>query len=171
MWIVRDHPGDAISYFGASTDLANFAMINFATSKSTLISSNLIGITGNTNSHYTVTYYNGLKVMSDTSTYTYYPDAPPTAVINIRADEDIQAYPNPFTNEVIFTNFTDGADEINIKIYDVTGQLINEINSVNNRIIWNGKDMNSADLPAGLYICRIESRNKDFSKKVIVCKR
>jgi acyl-CoA thioesterase I len=169
-WIKRDHPGDAISYYGASTDLTNFSIINFATSKSILINPNWAGTTGNTNSYFTVSYYSGMKVMSDTSTFTFYKTAP-TAVDNIQANNEILAYPNPFTSEITFTNLPELTNEIFLKIYDVTGQLISEFSGENGQITWNGKDMNLNEAPAGIYICSIESGENAFSKKVIVCKR
>lgn len=169
-YIKRDHPGDAVSYFGATTDLTTFSMINFSISKSKLIAFNSSGTAGNTNSFYTVTYYNGIKVMSDTSTFTFYQNAP-TDVNIVEADVQTLAYPNPFSDVIYFAKTSDDIKDVIVKIYDITGQLITTLSGKDGQLSWNGKDMYSNEVPAGIYICSFESGKNAPVKKVIISKR
>jgi acyl-CoA thioesterase-1 len=164
--IARHNSGDAISYYGATNDLSNFTLINFTSSKSSLINFNGTGTVGATNSYYTVHYYKGIKVISDTSTFTFY-ETVPTSLPGRKLEENIKVYPNPFSNEVRFSNLPENS-KINIKIFDITGKLIRTIISNSAEITWDGKDMNSNATPAGIYVCSIESGDLVLMKKVIV---
>jgi len=73
--------------------------------------------------------------------------------------------PNPFYNETWFTfEHNQPADnfKVNIKIFDLTGNLVSEINQNNtnvgyaiNPIKWDGTNLSGAKLPKGIYVYKV----------------
>lgn len=71
-------------------------------------------------------------------------------------------YPNPFENDTQFTfqyQSPNGLGEISVKIYTVTGRLIQEIQDVArpgfNKIYWDGRDRDGDQLANGVYLYKI----------------
>jgi hypothetical protein len=72
-------------------------------------------------------------------------------------------YPNPSTDAFTFTLVISGEetpDKYSIEFFGVDGRKVNELNDLTtfigtNEVIWNGKNSNGTDLPAGVYFYRI----------------
>jgi hypothetical protein len=95
---------------------------------------------------FVVSSYNGLKVVN------------------------VYNYPNPFTDNTVFTfqhNYPD-AINVRIKIYTVAGRLIKQLqqNGINDKFVainWSGKDEDSETLSNGIYIYRLTVEAGDGS--------
>ncbi|MCK4359350.1 MAG: right-handed parallel beta-helix repeat-containing protein [Candidatus Cloacimonetes bacterium] len=89
-----------------------------------------------------------------------------------------QNYPNPFSNStnISFNKPTNIREKIQIKIYNIKGQLIKQFKIKNaktkmNIVSWNGKDENGNSLSNGIYLYRLETDNyKSKIKKMILIK-
>lgn len=73
-----------------------------------------------------------------------------------------QNYPNPFNAETQIQFGVAKAGQISLKIYNVTGQLVNtlveeEMAAGSYRVRWNGTDQNGGVLASGVYFCRMEA--------------
>jgi hypothetical protein len=71
-------------------------------------------------------------------------------------------FPNPFKAETTVEFETSNQIQINISIYNLSGQKIitlmnEEIKPAKYRMIWNGKDLNGKEVEAGLYLVRLQS--------------
>ena len=69
-------------------------------------------------------------------------------------------YPNPFTDETTITcELTAEADEIGIKIYSLSGRLVQEFTEAATAgfmmIPWDGRDRNGEEIANGVYYCKI----------------
>ena len=69
-------------------------------------------------------------------------------------------YPNPFTDDTTITcELTGAADEINIKIYSLSGRLVREFTEDATAgfmmIPWDGRDQNDEEIANGVYYCKI----------------
>jgi len=76
--------------------------------------------------------------------------------------EDVLNYPNPFSTDTYFTfqfQSPNGSGDVKIKIYTVTGRLIQELEGIAtpgfNRIYWDGRDRNGDILANGVYLYKI----------------
>lgn len=76
--------------------------------------------------------------------------------------EDVVNYPNPFNDDTHFTfqfQSPTGFAEVTIKIYTVTGRLIQEIETVArpgfNKVYWDGRDRDGDILANGVYLYKI----------------
>lgn len=86
---------------------------------------------------------------------------------------DVVNYPNPFRNETRFTFQTNvpGA-QVKIKIYTVTGRLIQELEGVsvmgyNDEIQWDGRDRDGDEIANGVYLYKIIIRDGNNEKSHI----
>ncbi len=86
---------------------------------------------------------------------------------------DVVNYPNPFRDNTRFTFQTNvsGAD-VKIKIYTVTGRLIQELHGTsvmgyNDEIQWNGRDRDGDEIANGVYLYKIILREGQKKKTVI----
>lgn len=85
------------------------------------------------------------------------------------------AYPNPFnpSTNIGFELAEEG--EIKIDIYNIRGQLVRSFAPMAHKIgkgsvVWDGKDNNGNNLSSGVYHIRMSTRNKSFSRKVVLMK-
>jgi hypothetical protein len=75
----------------------------------------------------------------------------------------LSAYPNPFNSATTLT--ISNADKAEISLFDITGRLITSLHAENGRAIWN-----ASAFPSGLYIARVEGKDKIQSMKLILLK-
>ena len=90
----------------------------------------------------------------------------------VMAIQNLQNYPNPFSNSTRFVfehNHPDEALDVQILIYNAAGGLVKDINeqitpsgSRTNEISWDGTDKNGERLPSGLYVYRLNITGKNF---------
>jgi hypothetical protein len=70
-------------------------------------------------------------------------------------------YPNPFASETQFTFIlTEHADEVKIKIYTISGRLIQELqvpsqSSAYYKVYWDGRDRDGDDIANGIYLYKV----------------
>ncbi len=86
----------------------------------------------------------------------------------------MKVYPNPVKtgsmhySRVVFDNIPIGS---NIKIYDIAGQLIKELetrDSSSNKVMWFLDNANDSKIASGVYIYFVEFRGKVKSGKIAV---
>ena len=73
----------------------------------------------------------------------------------------LQVFPNPFKEKLNIRYQAIDNNDMNLKIYDVTGRLVKSFdplsNSPINQIIWHGKDKNGRVVPQGIYFLQVEN--------------
>ncbi|MEO0227929.1 MAG: T9SS type A sorting domain-containing protein [candidate division WOR-3 bacterium] len=92
----------------------------------------------------------------------------------------LEVYPNPFTNHCIIkfrTNLESQSSNedvgqgfrLAIKIYDVSGRLIEQFNNPSEKIIWNGRDEYGRKVAPGVYFLRVDisDTKQTFTHKLI----
>ena len=112
-----------------------------------------------TNELVVTSFDEGEVLASDTITFTVTGtgiDLQPSRLYNLSAS------PNPFvSNASIFFELSD-AGFTSVDIYDLTGRCIsnlvdNDLSQGDHTVNWGGTDQNGIGVPAGLYMCRIQS--------------
>jgi hypothetical protein len=80
---------------------------------------------------------------------------------------DVQAMPNPFSNQIIFSY--PKSNNILLEIFDVSGRLVHKQNSNQSStlIIWNGNDLQGKSIPMGVYFYKLNSNKNSATGKVI----
>ena len=86
-----------------------------------------------------------------------------------------QNFPNPFNPSTTIRYSLLGPENISIKIYDVSGQLVKEINKEHNQagefeVIWDGKNNFSQKVSSGTYFYQLSVGNYNEAKKMILLK-
>ncbi len=85
-------------------------------------------------------------------------------------------YPNPFKTETqIAFSLPANAQNAEISIYNLLGQLVKRINLtsgdiVNQSIEWNAKDKNGKDVPSGVYFYKLSTDDHATIKKMVLMK-
>jgi len=86
-----------------------------------------------------------------------------------------QSYPNP-ANPSTFIEFTlPEASDIHLAIYNLRGQIVNvlmegPIQAGFHHVVWDGVDKNGNALPSGLYVYRLKTGSKVFTRKLSLMK-
>jgi hypothetical protein len=83
--------------------------------------------------------------------------------------------PNPFNNRTLISYNLLIAEQVSIKIYNCLGNevrtLINRSQTAGNySVIWDGKDNIGNNLPNGIYICQLKTRNQVEHQQLILVK-
>jgi len=75
------------------------------------------------------------------------------------SEETIKIYPNPFDTNIRIEVNLPKAQQLDCKIFDITGKLIktlyNGITEGQHLLIWDGKDNRNHQVPQGVYFCRL----------------
>lgn len=116
----------------------------------------------NSNSTVTVTIKANTTAISDDS------DTPALLRFNT-------IYPNPFKENINISINKNKAGSINLKIYNMKGQLVKTIyqgrtNGGNQNYQWDGKDNNGRISPSGIYLVKLSDNNNSISHKLILMK-
>ena len=84
-------------------------------------------------------------------------------------------YPNPFRRvTAIRFSIGQGAESIELKIYDACGRLVKDFNlqseicNMQSSIVWNGTDQNNRKVPAGVYFVRFKAGDYEKTEKAIL---
>ncbi len=87
-----------------------------------------------------------------------------------------QNYPNPFNSKtkISFTSPIE-IEKLSLNIYDLSGQLIRELNKYNllpgkNYFEWDGTNQSGITVSSGVYIYTITYENKNISRKMVLIK-
>ena len=84
----------------------------------------------------------------------------------------LQSYPNPFQSETTISfNVTQTSLFVNLEIYNIKGQKVNQLRISNyelgiNEVVWNGKDDTGKLLSSGIYLLKLKSDENIISKKI-----
>ncbi len=97
-------------------------------------------------------------------------------LVKLSNHDMIEAYPNPFNKQIDirFTIQDLGTTKPFIKIYDVSGRLVIELNpypgsGILNNVSWSGIDQNGRRVPAGIYFVTLDpERSFDIIKIVLL---
>lgn len=82
---------------------------------------------------------------------------------------EFSCYPNPFSEKVNFSFTNDNPFENNgIVIYDLNGKIVNQISTLRNQAIWDGKNINGKKCKPGIYIAKL--KDQKTSKKILLTK-
>ncbi|MFQ5604824.1 MAG: FlgD immunoglobulin-like domain containing protein, partial [bacterium] len=87
----------------------------------------------------------------------------------------LQNYPNPFNPETTIRYRLGSAQQVQLKIYNIMGQLVRTLMdgqqvAGEHKIVWNGADERGIALPSGLYIYQIQAGEFERSNKMILLK-
>ena len=120
--------------------------------------------------YYTVELKGSYFVITDSAIrYDYIHVVDFTNTSEQESNNELNFYPNPFTNQITFEFPTD-KNNSKIYIYNIAGQLINTLQKPQDvkKLVWDGKDTNGNKCLAGIYYIR--SENNTFSKKILLIK-
>ncbi len=92
-----------------------------------------------------------------------------TPVENLFAEVgDVNIYPNPFSNEVNISFYTEKTEEFTVSIFNAVGQQIfyKDLTTIkgNNTYTWNPSGTSGEQLSPGIYIVKITSKNSQYNK-------
>jgi hypothetical protein len=81
-------------------------------------------------------------------------------------------FPNPFRDQLTVAIDAKAGDKVQARIYNVRGQLVYTHQFLDNAksFSWNGKDSTGKDLPAGLYLVRVNSADTAATARVLLVK-
>ncbi len=84
-----------------------------------------------------------------------------------------QNYPNPFNSTTKIKFFLKVNDDVQIKIYNLKGELVktlisSKLKAGEHNVIWNGKDNEERAVSSGIYFYKVESGNFSKIKKMIL---
>jgi hypothetical protein len=86
---------------------------------------------------------------------------------------DVDIYPNPANPTTTFSILTNYATEVDITIFNISGQLIKKVslNSPGNQQIkwqWRGDNFLNKTVASGIYFARVENPHKNIIRKIIL---
>lgn len=93
----------------------------------------------------------------------------------IPAISTIHAFPNPFSDKISIAFELKQPESVNLKIYNIKGQLVRTIKSSKleagkNQLQWDGRDASGKSCAGGIYFSGITARDKTAMKKIIKLK-
>lgn len=89
----------------------------------------------------------------------------PNVVLPLENTNNIQVYPNPFNNELVF-NLNEKSSGANIRICDITGRVVFE-NTNAQTTSSNQVHINASQISSGLYIYTVQSNGSSYSGKIV----
>ena len=83
-------------------------------------------------------------------------------------------YPNPFnpSTTITFSLNTNNTENADLSIYNLKGQLIKQYSVSNDQysVTWNGIDSSGKSVSSGVYLYKLETGNKNYTRKMILMK-
>jgi len=84
-------------------------------------------------------------------------------------------YPNPFDPQTTIRYYVPKDSKVQVSIYNAKGQLVKTLvnekkNAGMQETIWQGDDKNGTPCASGVYYCKLQYKNKNISKKLILMK-
>jgi hypothetical protein len=85
----------------------------------------------------------------------------------------MQNEPNPFNLSTEIRYQVSGPSHVSLEVYDVAGRpirvLVNEkMEAGSHRVVWDGEDVSGADVPSGVYFCRLKVGAFEATRKMTV---
>ncbi|TCI95042.1 esterase-like activity of phytase family protein [Tenacibaculum sp. M341] len=89
-----------------------------------------------------------------------------------KKQEEVNVYPNTFSDKITFSNDTFSKNTVSIDIYDISGKLVTKLvdsNENNNgfNYTWNGKNDLGKEINTGIYIAIINVNGELIKKKIV----
>lgn len=83
--------------------------------------------------------------------------------------------PNPFNQDARVRFTLKDADEITLRVYDVSGRVVRTMASgYHGRgihdLVWDGRDDSGRELASGVYFIGLRAENREMTQKVVVVK-
>jgi hypothetical protein len=87
----------------------------------------------------------------------------------------MEAYPNPFTNDCKISMKQTNTKILNVSIYNIKGQKIRDLSNRNlknehDKIIWDARDYSNQTVSSGIYFVKVETEQGMFVKKILKLK-
>ena len=86
------------------------------------------------------------------------------------ASLELSNYPNPFNPQTTIEFTLSQADEINLTVYNLQGQLVNTLKSGYCTIGTHSVDFDGTNLPSGVYIYVLQTKNFTETRKMVLVK-
>jgi hypothetical protein len=77
-------------------------------------------------------------------------------------------YPNPAVDETAFRYYIDRPADINIKIFDMSGELVDELAGTTQGEIDDEVPWDCSEFASGVYFARFEASSNDVNKNVLI---
>ncbi len=88
---------------------------------------------------------------------------------NMQSSILLNAFPNPFTNNVTLSFKLLQQTHVNLGIYDMNGKLLATLyNAASQKNILNTVNFNASKLSAGVYICRLQTDQEVVQQKIVL---
>lgn len=81
-----------------------------------------------------------------------------------------QNYPNPFNPTTIIKFALSKSSSVTLKVYSVTGELVNTLVNGNMNAGWHEVNFNASNLSSGVYIYRLEASDFAYTRKMMLIK-
>jgi hypothetical protein len=88
---------------------------------------------------------------------------------DLMPDKSVYNYPNPAKDETIIRYFLSRDAQVDIKIYDLSGDLVAETSQTGKANTENEYKWDCSKYASGVYLCRVEAKS-DKGKNVVFCK-
>ena len=107
----------------------------------------------------------------DPSHTNYYPieNLPDLPQFAFLPEKKVYSYPNPARDKAIIRYFLGEDAEVNIKIYDLSGDLVEELDQNGSGGENNEKEWDCTKVASGVYLCRVEAKSLS-QEEVVFCK-
>jgi hypothetical protein len=84
-----------------------------------------------------------------------------------------QNYPNPFNPRTTIEFYLPGRSYIKLTVYSLLGQRVSRLadgtyDAGNHVVVWEGKDDAGADVPSGVYFCRLSSESESRTARMLL---
>jgi hypothetical protein len=102
----------------------------------------------------------------------YVPVEPTTSLATLPTTYALdQNYPNPFNPETTFRFHIPQGEQVNLRIYNATGQLVKTLTDGHREagsyeVRWNGRNTGGYPVPSGIYFCRMKAGDFVDTKKM-----
>ena len=170
--------GEILKIYKQADEISPFTLyLNYRTTEPAVISTSIkFGVL---NRYYTVAYYDGIEITSDTLTII----SPASTGFEDNSEGSVptsptlfQNYPNPFNPETVIEFSIAESNNVTIEIFDISGSRIRTIcnqmfSSGSYRLLWDGKNENSNLAVSGVYYYQLKVANKPVGTKKMVLLR
>jgi flagellar hook assembly protein FlgD len=89
------------------------------------------------------------------------------------AEQNLQAYPNPFSQQISFEFSLNAAQHVKLDVFDLRGRKVISLldamkTSGSHTVIWDGSGENASLVPGGVYLVRMIAGNDVSTKKILL---
>jgi len=93
-------------------------------------------------------------------------------LIPVNSGLSLNAYPNPFNEQVRFYITSENQGNSELDIYDIMGHKVWSLREINEErtLLWHAVDKSGKPLPSGVYFARLTQGDKQVNKKIVLLK-